>query len=335
MAQTLGLYREAFGLARGDQEKRSLLIGLGDVVHPDALALAKEYLAQEALQTEAVTAAVRIMKGLDGAAIKLSASHTSGSEGLDRAVDGTRTTRWTTGRPQQGDEWFEIDLGYETEIREILLDAGDTGSDAPAQYRIFIASERGQWGNPVLEGRSEGKVLTLNVVPPASGRLIRIEQLGNKGGLFWSIAELKVNGRPEPLDEEKLTLDRAKWVVSASQLNEDAAKAIDGDIKTRWGTGRGQKPGDWFMVDLGEARTIRRIVLDAAQSGSDYPRGYKIMVSDDGQTWKGPIGVGDGETKVLTTIPVLPTPGRYVKIIETGDGENWWWSVYEMQILAE
>jgi hypothetical protein len=32
---------------------------------------------------------------------------------------------------------------------------------------------------------------------------------------------------------------------------------------------------------------------------------------------------------------VLPTPGRYVKIIETGDGENWWWSVYEMQILAE
>jgi hypothetical protein len=172
-------------------------------------------------------------------------------------------------------------------------------------------------------------------IPPTSGRYIRIEQLGSKGGMYWSIAELKVNGRPEHLDESRLTLDRAKWTVSASQLNDDAAKAIDGDIKTRWGTGRGQKPGDWFTIDLGETRTVRRLVLDAAQSGSDYPRGYKVMVSDDGETWQGPIGVGEGETKPLTVIPVLPTAGRYVRIIQTGDGENWWWSIYEMQILAE
>jgi|GEM_PF-133702 len=334
MKETLGLYREAFGLARGDQERRSLLIGLGEVVHPDALAMAKEFLSQEALQTEAVMAAVKIMKGLDGASIKLSASHASGSEGLGRAIDGTRATRWTSGRAQQGDEWFEIDMGYETEIREIFLDAGDTGNDFPVQYRLFISSDRADWGKPVLEGKGDAKVMTLKV-PPTPGRFIRIEQLGSSGGMFWSIAELKVNGRPEPLDEAKLTLDRAKWTVSASQLSGEAAKAIDGDIKTRWGTGRGQKPDDWFMVDLGETRTIRRIVMDAAQSGSDYPRGYKVMVSDDGQAWKGPIGMAEGETKVLTVVPVLPTAGRFVKIIQTGDGDNWWWSIYEMQILAE
>jgi len=333
MKETLRLYREALGLARGDSEKRSLITGLGEVVHPEALALVKEYLTQEALQAEALMSAVKIMKGLDGAAMKLSASHASGSEGLDKAIDGTRATRWTSGRKQEGDEWFEIDVGYDADITEILLDAGDTGNDSPAQFRVFISSDRAQWGKPVLEGKAEGKVMTLKV-PPTPGRYIRIEQTG-KNGWFWSIAELKVNGRPEVLDEKKLVLDRAKWVVSASQCDPDAKKAIDGDIKTRWGTGRGQKPNDWFMVDLGEVRTVRRIVLDAAQSGSDYPRGYKVMISDDGQAWKGPIGAGEGETSPKTVIAVLPTPGRYVKIIETGDGEQWWWSIYEMQVLAE
>ena len=333
MKDTLRLYREALGLAKGDQEKRSLLAGLGDVVHPEALALAKEYLGQEALQAEALLSAVKIMKGLDGAAMKLAASHASSSEGLDKAIDGTRATRWTSGRAQQGDEWFEIDLGYETEIREIVLDAGDTGNDSPAQYRLFVSTDRTQWGDPVLEGKAEGKVMTLKV-PPTAGRYLRLEQTG-KGSWFWSIAELQVNGRPEHLDEAKLKLDRAAWKVSASPGNDEAAKAIDGDIKTRWGTGRGQKPNDWFMVDLGQTKTLRRLILDAAQSTGDYPRGYRVMVSADGQEWRGPVGIGEAEAKALTVIPVLPTAGRYVKIIQTGDEERMWWSIYEMQILAE
>jgi type 1 glutamine amidotransferase/HEAT repeat protein len=333
MKETLQLYRDAFGMVKGDQERRSLLTGLGDIVHPDALALAKEYLGQETLQAEALLSAVKIMRGLDGAAMKLSASHSSGGEGLANAIDGTRATRWTSGRGQQGDEWFEIDLGYETEISEILLDAGDTGSDFPVEYRLFISPDRTQWGNPVREGKGETKVMTLKL-PPTAGRYIRIEQTG-KGGLYWSIAELQVNGRPEHLDQEKLKLDRSQWKVSAAPGSDAAALAIDGDIKTRWGTGRGQKPDDWFMVDLGQTKTLRRIVLDAAQSGGDYPRGYRVMISDDGQSWRGPIGIGGEEAKVLTVIPVLPTAGRYVKIIQTGEHENMWWSIYEMQIYAE
>ena len=333
MTDTLRLYREALRLAQGDQEKRSLLAGLGDVVHPDALALAKEYLDQEALQAEALLSVVKIMKGLDGAGMTLSASHSSDSEGLANAIDGSRATRWTSGRYQQGDEWFEIDLGYATEISEICLDAGDTGDDSQSQYRLFVSPDRAQWGNPIREGKGEGKVMTLKV-PPTVGRYIRIEQTG-KSGWYWSIAELQVNGRPEHLDEAKLRLDRALWKVTASPGNEDAAKAIDGDIKTRWGTGRGQKPDDWFMIDLGQARTLRRILLDAAQSTGDYPRGYRVMISDDGQAWRGPIGIGAEETQALTVIPVLPTTGRYVKIIQTGADELMWWSIYELQILAE
>jgi type 1 glutamine amidotransferase/HEAT repeat protein len=330
---TLRLYREALGLAQGDSEKRSLLAGLGDLIHPDALALAKEFLDQEALQAEALLSAVKIMRGLEGAAMKLSASHSSGSEGLAKAIDGVRTTRWTSGRAQQGDEWFEIDLGYETEIREIRLDAGNTGNDFPVQYRLFISPDRAQWGKPILEGKGDAKVMTLKL-PTTSGRYLRLEQTG-KGGMYWSIAELQINGRPEHLDEEKLKLDRSRWKVSASPDNGAAAKAIDGDLKTRWGTGRGQKPNDWFMVDLGQTRTLRRLILDAAQSTGDYPRGFRIMISADGQAWRGPIGVGGDEAKALTVIPVLPTAGRYVKIIQTGDEERMWWSIYEIQILAE
>lgn len=333
IGETLALYREALDLARGDAERRSLLDGLGAVIHPEALALAKGYLDHETLQSEALLAAVRITKGLEGASLRLTASHQAARQGPENAIDGTRATRWTSGRFQAGDEWFEIDLGYDTDVREVVLDAGETGDDAPVQYRLYVARDHGQWGQPVLEGRATGKVMTLTP-PPTRGRYLRIEQLG-KGSHYWSIAELRVNGQPEVLDETRQALDRSRWAVTASAGAADAAKAIDGDITTRWGTGRGQKPGDWFAIDLGETRTLRRVILDAARSTADYPRGCQVMVSDDGQTWRGPIGISEGETATRTVMPLLPTPARHVKIVQTGDGDHYWWSIYEMAILAE
>ncbi|MBN2451166.1 MAG: discoidin domain-containing protein [Lentisphaeria bacterium] len=334
MRETLQLYREALDQTRGEPETRSLITGLGNVVHPDALALVKHYVGQQAYEAEALMAAIAILKGLEGAAMKVTASSSGGGDKPERAIDHTRATRWTSGRKQAGDEWFQIDLGYETEIGEIMLDAGDTGHDYPREYRISVSTDGETWGSPVLEGKGDAKIMTLQLAN-AYGRYIRIEQLGTSPGNFWSIADLKINGRPEHVDEEKLKLDRAGWTVSASAGDDTATHAIDGDLEQRWGTGRGQKPGDWFQVDLGATRTVRRIILDAAKSGSDYPRGYKVMISDDGETWRGPIAMGTPEKKARTVITVLPTAGRFLRIIQTGDGEHWWWSIYDLQVLAE
>ena len=89
-----------------------------------------------------------------------------------------------------------------------------------------------------------------------------------------------------------------------------------------------------LQVDLGEERTVRKIVLNAAKSSKDYPRGYEVYISHDGEEWLGPIAAGKGE-KALTNIVCLPRKTRYVRIKQTGNGGKWWWSVYDLKILVE
>jgi type 1 glutamine amidotransferase/HEAT repeat protein len=333
MQETLALYREAFKLAGGDMEKKSLLAGLAEVCHPEALEIAKSYVSNPELAADALMAATRIMTALDGAAMTVSASKSGGRDVPARAIDNTRDTRWTSGGKQEGGEWFEIDLGYETTVKTIHLDAGDTGHDYPRAYDVYVSRDGKDWGIPVVSGQGDRKIFTISV-PDAYGRFIRIVQTGTTTNNYWSIADLKVNGMPEHVDPKAAEADRKNWKISASVNSADAKNAIDGDLEKRWATGRAMQPGDWIMVDLGETRTVKRVYLDAAKSTQDYPRAYQVQVSTDGENWIGPIGMGQGD-KPQTVIPVLPTPARYVKIVQTGSTETWYWSVYDLNVATQ
>src|SRR5436190_19179277 len=61
--------------------------------------------------------------------------------------------------------------------------------------------------------------------------------------------------------------------------------AIDGDAKSRWDTKVFQAPGQWFQIELPEETEIAGLRLDTTKSANDYPRGYKVELSADGQTW--------------------------------------------------
>ncbi len=327
--ETLGLYKEAFSLAKQEQEKKTLIAGLANVGHPEALRFLEPFLEDETVRAEALLAAVSIQEALDGKVMDFKAS--KDRINCRKAVDGTRQTRWTSGARQVGGEWFLADLGYETIVREIRLDAGPVGNDWPRGYEVYVSKDGTTWGEPVVTGAGKEKIFTIEL-PPTEGRYVKLVQTGTSTGNFWSIAELKINGRPRGSRE----LERSKWRVSASQSAKDCPpeNAIDGDKTKRWGTGRGQKPGDWFMLDLGEPARVCRVILDAARSGNDYPRGYKVFASLDGEKWDGPIGLGKGE-KALTTLSLLSTETRFLKIEQTGDGDHWWWSIYDVRVMAE
>ena len=88
----------------------------------------------------------------------------------------------------------------------------------------------------------------------------------------------------------EVTLPRSGWTVSASASDsgEPASNAIDGDPATRWSTGHGMQPGDWFQLDLGSRQTFNQIVLDTTASPGDFVRQYEVSVSDDGTNWSQP-----------------------------------------------
>ena len=125
-------------------------------------------------------------------------------------------------------------------------------------------------------------------------------------------------------------LQKVAFKVNASNSDGDARNAIDGDVNTRWTTGTSQQNGQWFSIDFGWEATVSKLVLDAATSVGDYPRGYEVYVSADGQNWGEPVAKGAG-TAALTEISFEPAKGRFLKIVQTGS-DGLWWSIHELAV---
>ncbi|MHC4750561.1 MAG: family 16 glycoside hydrolase [Planctomycetota bacterium] len=124
-----------------------------------------------------------------------------------------------------------------------------------------------------------------------------------------------------------------KSLKATASLNSGGARQVlDGNRGTRWDTGRPMKPGDWFVLDLGVESTIKGLTLDTTNSSNDYPRGYEIYVSFDGGSWGKPVVTGKS-TQPITEIKfgkALKT--RFVKIVQTGSSDSWFWSIHELTV---
>jgi hypothetical protein len=129
-------------------------------------------------------------------------------------------------------------------------------------------------------------------------------------------------------------LSRGGWVASASSTESGGspARAIDGDITTRWSTGANQANGQWFQVDMGATNTFYQILLDAGSSSGDYPRGYRVNVSNDGSNWGNAVATGAGSSSV-TTISFATNTARFIRVTQTGNTGPWW-SIHEFNVYG-
>ncbi|WP_075088804.1 discoidin domain-containing protein [Verrucomicrobium spinosum] len=105
------------------------------------------------------------------------------------------------------------------------------------------------------------------------------------------------------------------------------------DAKSRWSTGTPQQPGQWFQFDMQRDHLLTRITLDSLASKDDYPRGYEVRVSTDGEKWSEPVVSGKGAA--MTTVQFPPnTVTRFVRITQTGSDKGCFWSFNEMAVYG-
>jgi len=109
-----------------------------------------------------------------------------------------------------------------------------------------------------------------------------------------------------------------------------AAGAVDDDATTRWATGAAQAPGQVVEVDLGRSARIWRVVLDTGAATGDFPRGYALLLSDDGVTWSDPVATGAG-TGQLTAIDFTPRRARHIRVVATAAADSWW-SIADLRV---
>ena len=150
---------------------------------------------------------------------------------------------------------------------------------------------------------------------------------------------------PQPPPANDIVLDKKSWTATASvpdgtfpfsgghiPVDIGAANALDGDHWTGWrDLTNKQYPGQWFQVDMQQAQTFDKIVLDNTWALWDSPAAYSVTVSNDGTQWSEPIATGKGNLGI-TTITFPKQSARYIKITQTGSSDKYHWSIYELDV---
>ena len=142
---------------------------------------------------------------------------------------------------------------------------------------------------------------------------------------LWTLEELR-NVVPQYLT------NRPSWKVSASHKADLAANAVDDKPDTRYDTAVPQEPGMWFQIELPEPTLVSGLYLDCATSPNDFPRKYKVELSDDGEIWGKPVATGAGNART-TEIHFDPATTKFIRLTQTGTAKDKWWSIHELHVL--
>ena len=104
--------------------------------------------------------------------------------------------------------------------------------------------------------------------------------------------------------------------------------AFDGDLTTRWSSGKAQTGGEGFRLDLGQVRTISQV---AFFDKTDFPATYTLALSPDDVNYT-QVGTGVGGQPTAICFPAQQA--RYIKIIQTGLTGSWF-SIYEISVFQD
>ncbi|MGA1835646.1 discoidin domain-containing protein [Herbiconiux sp. 11R-BC] len=259
------------------------------------------------------------------------ATSSTGS-GAANVLDGSASTRFTTGSAQASGQWLQLDLGRSIQTTGADLDATTSTGDYARSYTAAVSLDGTNW-TTVAQGAGQGADVRAQW-PTRDARFVRIT-LGAAATASWSVGELNVWGAPTTA-APGTPLSRTGWsaTASASAAASPASAAIDGLLDTRWSDGSAQAGGEWFQLDLGSAQTFSKVQLIAAggldNADGDYPRGYELYLPD-GSGWK-LVAAGSASTNAVT-ITVPTQSARYLNIHQTGTDAGHWWSIAEIQVL--
>ncbi len=257
-------------------------------------------------------------------AISVRASHNNrqaGPDNLQQAIDNNPATRWSTLQPQQPGMWFQIDLGELRTVSQIRLDNGGSPLDYPRGYILRVSTDGQSWTS-VAEKPANDRPLEVTFTSRQI-RFVRIEQTGRDPVYWWSIHEIHVS-------EAEVTLSARASHNNVLTGADNLLQALDNRPDTRWSSRALQQPGMWFEIDLNKLRSVSGLALDTAGSPNDYPRGYVVSLSTDGQQWV-EVARNDRNDRALD-IKFTPRSARFIRIEQTGRADRWWWSIHRVTI---
>jgi hypothetical protein len=128
--------------------------------------------------------------------------------------------------------------------------------------------------------------------------------------------------------------------VTASDSSESATAALDGDLATRWGSGRPQSQGMEFQINFSSPTILAEMAIRLGDFRTDYPRELEIQVIDssgaarvvcDLECYRALRYLSDGSENIhLADFGAAPI--KAVRLIQTGSDPVFDWSIAELEL---
>ena len=235
------------------------------------------------------------------------ASHQT--DAVARAFDGDPDTFWGDQAVQAPGVWFELDLGERLTVDRVCVES--PGRGFPFSFDVQVAVDRQNW-KTAFHLDENWKTIDA-AFPPSRVQYVRVFLTGAPDWRAnWLISEWAVSKAPR------------LWTRGQASHNAaQARRAIDGNVTTAWSTVQVQQPGMWYTLDMGRVQRIEGLRLDSPEN--QFPRGYVLEVSTDGQTWREVAEKPDNWAPLNETFE--PVEARYVRVRLTNSSRWHPWSI--------
>lgn len=227
-------------------------------------------------------------------------------------ADGLRGRAWAAVEERR--RVAAIDLEPGTRGEPLLLGVGmrvPVSAEARDQFKAWIATPPALTvTGPV---RLDGGALVATGLGRAS---LRAELAG-------AVAELPI----EVVPPERVDLAAGcAATASSSEGGNPPEAAVDRDPRTRWAS-QAADP-QWIAVDLGEQRSLRRLVLRWENA---HARSYRIEVSDDGASWRTVHEQGACRGKVEEIALPAPVRARHLRLVGLTRATGYGYSLFALE----
>jgi glucosylceramidase len=108
-------------------------------------------------------------------------------EGAPLAVDGTASTRWSSGTAQAPGQYPQVDLGRTRTFRRVAVDSGGNVGDYARAWKLSVSRDGTTW-KTAAGGIGIGQLTNVDL-RPTRARYLRVTSTGSDGS-WWSVADL-------------------------------------------------------------------------------------------------------------------------------------------------
>jgi beta-glucanase (GH16 family) len=299
--------------------------------------------------------------------VTVSSSENAGAFPPAATVDGNTGTRWSSAFSDP--QWVRVDLGSTQNIGRVVLRWEASYGKA---YQIQVSNNDSTWTTISTVSNGDGGIDDLTV--SGSGRYVRMygTQRTTIGAAQYgySLWEFEVYGAgstatptrtptrtatpagptstptrtptrtatPPPSSgcttTSNIALNKPAFTWYYEMPSEDASKAVDGNMATRWAHlwYPAGPTAAWLYVDLGSnSATVTQVQIawEAALAAD-----YQIQMSNDRTNWTTVRSVTNNTAlnNTQTFSPALT--GRYLRINMTRKGTAYGYSIWELQVIG-